>query len=263
MIYITGDTHGEVSRFEEVHEQYRLTDKDKLIVAGDFGCIFGLGLHDEQKLDTLAKLPYTILFIDGNHECFPQIFSYPEEMWNGGRAHRIRPNILHLMRGQVFDIEDTSIFTMGGGYSIDVAFRIPGRSWWPEELPTEEEYEEALRNLAAHGNRVDVIISHAAPEETMQMFVQTGVISHRYLQEGRLNTFLENVRQTVDHRHYYFGHMHIDKQLFRNQTALYYDVYRLEDGRKAMRRDTVGELPPEAEWGETGDKKNWTSGERT
>ena len=97
----------------------------------------------------------------------------------------------------------------------------------------------------------------------MQMFVQTGVISHRYLQEGRLNTFLENVRQTVDHRHYSFGQMHIDKQLFRNQTALYYDVYRLEDGRKAMRRDTVGELPPEAEWGETGDKKNWTSGERT
>ena len=99
MIYITGDTHGEVSRFEEIHEQYGLTDKDTLIVAGDFGCIFGLGRRDEYKLDTLAKLPYTILFIDGNHECFPQIFSYPEERWNGGRAHRIRPNILHLMRG--------------------------------------------------------------------------------------------------------------------------------------------------------------------
>ena len=175
MIYITGDTHGEVSRFEEIHEQYGLTDKDTLIVAGDFGCIFGLGRRDEYKLDTLAKLPYTILFIDGNHECFPQIFSYPEVRWNGGRAHRIRPNILHLMRGQVFDIEDTSVFTMGGGYSIDVAFRIPGRSWWPEELPTEEEYDEAWRNLVAHGNRVDVIISHAAPEETMKMFVQTGV----------------------------------------------------------------------------------------
>ena len=129
MIYITGDTHGEVSRFEEVHEQYRLTDKDKLIVAGDFGCIFGLGLHDEHKLDTLAKLPYTILFIDGNHECFPQIISYPEEMWNGGRVHRIRPNVLHLMRGQVFSIDGISIFTMGGGYSIDAAMRIQGRSW--------------------------------------------------------------------------------------------------------------------------------------
>ena len=42
------------------------------------------------QLDALAALPYTILFLDGNHECFPEIFAYPEEMWNGGRIHRIR-----------------------------------------------------------------------------------------------------------------------------------------------------------------------------
>lgn len=257
MIYITGDTHGEVSRFEEICEQYRLNRNDMLIVAGDFGCIFGQGRRDEQKLDALVKLPYTILFIDGNHECFPEIFSYPEEIWNGGRVHRIRTNILHLMRGQVFDIDGTSIFTMGGGYSIDETYRIPGRSWWSEEMPGDEEYAEAWRNLAAHGNRVDVIISHAAPEETMQMFVQTGEISHRYLQEGRLNAFLEDVCQTVAHKHYYFGHMHLDKQLFRNQTALYYDVYRLTDGNQAMRRDSVGKMSAEADWDEPCVKEVW------
>ena len=237
MIYITGDTHGEVSRFEEIHEQYKLTENDMLIVAGDFGCIFGLGWRDEHKLDSLAALPYTILFIDGNHECFPQIYEYPEEMWNGGRVHRIRPNVLHLMRGQVFDIDGTSVFTMGGGYSIDASYRIPGRSWWPEEMPCDEEYAEAWRNLEKHGNKVDVIVSHAAPEETMQMFVQTGEISHRFLQESRLNVFLENVRQTVEHRHYYFGHMHLDRRLFRNQTALYYDVYRLDNDSRVLSRE--------------------------
>lgn len=244
MIYITGDTHGEVSRFEAIRKQYGLTANDILIVAGDFGCIFGLGKQDERKLDTLSGLPYTILFIDGNHECFPQIFSYPEEVWHGGRVHRIRPNVLHLMRGQVFDMNGTSIFTMGGGYSIDVAYRIPGRSWWPQELPSDEEYDEALRNLSAHDNKVDVILSHVAPEETMQMFLQTGVISSRYLQEGRLNVFLENVRQTVAHKHYYFGHMHLDRQLFRNQTALYYDVYQLETGRKAMEGEEIIDKRP-------------------
>ena len=79
MIYITGDTHGEVSRFEEIHEQYRLSEGDMLIVAGDFGCIFGLGWRDEHKLDTLARLPYDILFIDGNHECFPQMLQYKKK----------------------------------------------------------------------------------------------------------------------------------------------------------------------------------------
>lgn len=237
VIYVTGDTHGEVSRFETIHEQYRLTENDALIVAGDFGCIFGLGRRDEMKLDTLAALPYTILFLDGNHECFPQINAYPEEMWNGGRIHRIRPNILHLMRGQVYDMDGISIFTMGGGYSIDMMYRVPGRSWWPEEMPSDEEYAEAWDNLKKHGNQVDVIISHAASEETMQMFVQTGVISHRFPQELKLNLFLENVRQTVEHRHYYFGHMHLDKRLFRNQIALYDDVYHLETGEKATSRD--------------------------
>ena len=91
----------------------------------------------------------------------------------------------------------------------------------------------------------------------MQMFVQTGEISHRFLQEGRLNVFLENVRQTVEHKHYFFGHMHLDKRLFRNQTALFYDVYRLADGRKAMRRDSVGELSPETDWGEPCGKEVW------
>lgn len=233
MYYITGDTHGEVSRFEYIHNQYQLTEKDSLIVAGDFGCIFGMGVRDDTKLDMLAELPYTILFVDGNHECFPEIYSYPEEYWNGGRVHRIRHNILHLMRGQVFDLDTTSVFTMGGGYSIDVMYRIPGRTWWPEEMPTDEEYAEAWRNLKNRGNKVDVIISHAAPEETMRMFDETGIIYHHFPQESKLNVFLENVRQAVQHRHYFFGHMHLDERLFRNQIAIYQDVYELSSGKKA------------------------------
>ena len=233
MLYITGDTHGEVSRFTDFYRRYRPAPEDTLIVAGDFGYIFGLGRKDEAKLDVLEALPYTILFIDGNHECFPKIYSYPEEVWNGGRVHRIRRNVIHLMRGQVFELEGLKLFTMGGGYSIDVMYRLPGRSWWPEEMPNDAEYEEARTNLAKHGNAVDVIISHAAPDETMQLFVQMGVIQNRLPQEMKLNCFLENVRQTVTHKHYYFGHMHLDRALWRNQTALYFDVYCLNTGDKA------------------------------
>ena len=232
MLYITGDTHGEVSRFTDFYRRYRPAPEDTLIVAGDFGCIFGLGRKDEAKLDELEALPYTILFIDGNHECFPKIYSYPEEVWNGGRVHRIRRNVIHLMRGQVFELEGLKLFAMGGGYSIDVMYRLPGRSWWPEEMPSDAEYEEAVANLIKHDRAVDVIISHAAPDETMQLFVQTGVIQNRLPQEMKLNRFLEDVRQAITYKHYYFGHMHVDKELWRNQTALYYDVYCLNTGEK-------------------------------
>lgn len=257
MIYVTGDTHGEVSRFEELKRKYFLSRQDTLIVAGDFGCIFGMGRRDEAKLDVLAALPYTILFLDGNHECFPEIFAYPEEMWNGGRIHRIRPNVLHLMRGQVYDLNGLTVFTMGGGCSIDAMYRTPGRTWWPEEMPGDAEYAEAWENLKRHGNEVDVIISHAAPERAMQLFTETGVIENRFPQEMRLNLFLEEVRRKVAHRHYYFGHMHVDQRLSDNMTALYYDVYQLETGRKATAWGDVGELAPEFDWGEPQGDEVW------
>lgn len=239
MLYITGDTHGSVSRIIDCGNNYGLTESDMLVIAGDFGCVFGQGLIDEEKLDALAKQSFMILFLDGNHECFPMIYAYPEEYWNGGKVHRIRQNILHLMRGQVFDLEDISVFTMGGGYSIDAMFRIPGRSWWPEEMPTDEEYAEAWENLKRHDNRVDIIISHAAPDETMWTFLKTGEISKRFPQEMKLNMFLENVRQTVHHKRYYFGHMHLDKQISDNLVALYLDVYRLDTGERLAAKNIV------------------------
>lgn len=257
MIYITGDTHGETSRFEELKQKYCLSEKDMLVVAGDFGCVFGLGVQDEAKLDTLAALPYTILFVDGNHECFPAIYAYPEEKWNGGRIHRIRPNVLHLMRGQVYDLNGLSIFTMGGGYSIDAMYRIPGRSWWLEEMPSDAEYAEALENLQKHGNRVDAIVSHAAPEEAMRLLEATGAICGRFPQESRLNLFLEEVRQKVEHKHYYFGHMHLDKRLSKDMTALYYGVYRLDTGRKAVAWGDASEKSPEIDWGEPMGDEVW------
>jgi len=232
MLYITGDTHGEVGRFTDLNSLYGLGEGDTLVVAGDFGCIFDPKGRDEEKLDRLARLPYTILFLDGNHECFPRIYAYPQEIWCGGLVHRVRPNVLHLMRGQVFTLEDTTVFTMGGGYSIDKMWRIPGVSWWPEEMPNGREMAAGWQNLKRHGDRVDIIISHAAPEGVMQQLVDENVIQHRFNEERNLNVYLESVRQRIGHRLFYFGHMHLDRRLSPGMIALYYDVYELKSGRK-------------------------------
>jgi hypothetical protein len=225
MIYITGDTHGEVRRFFE--PQLPCMDwgpEDKLIVAGDFGMLFGNGSIDAKKLDLLAGCPFEILFLNGNHECFPEIFSFEEQEYCGGRVHRIRDNIRHLMRGQVYEIEGLRIFTMGGGYSIDQWMRIPGRSWWHEEMPSEAEYAEGLRNLSRCGYAVDVLISHAAPTGSMRELMRIGVFSSLFPQEAPLGDYLEKVAATTRHRHYYFGHIHLDRELPGNRTALYHSV---------------------------------------
>ena len=87
MIYVTGDTHGEKSRFFGEHtDDKEFTKDDCLIICGDFGFIFEGGAEEKTVLDELEKKPYTIAFCDGNHENFPCLYSYPEEEWNGGQG---------------------------------------------------------------------------------------------------------------------------------------------------------------------------------
>ncbi len=91
------------------------TSEDYLIICGDFGFIWNGGKKEEKTAGTIKSKPYTILFVDGTHENFDLLNAYPTKRWNQGTVHEIRPNILHLMRGEIFEIEGHSIFAFGGG----------------------------------------------------------------------------------------------------------------------------------------------------
>ena len=220
MIYVTGDTHGALGRINVFDDE--LKSGDILIVCGDFGYIFSNDINENRLLDDMETRPYTLLFVDGNHENFPAIGSFPEEVWNCGKIHRIRKNIIHLCRGQIFEIEGKSFFTFGGACSVDKMLRSEGESWWPEEMPTKADYEEADKNLDAHGRKVDYIITHAAPAETMHMFHPVDPV------EKPLNDFLEYVRSSVEYKHWYMGHLHKDEDIWRNQSILWVDIRKIE-----------------------------------
>ena len=69
MIYATGDLHGNSLRFlpQYFPEQSEMTKDDYMIVCGDFGCVWRGDKSDDPQLDRLEALPFTILFVDGNH----------------------------------------------------------------------------------------------------------------------------------------------------------------------------------------------------
>ena len=161
MIYITGDTHRTdllyIHIFCDNHPE--LTKNDYIIIAGDFGGVWAKDTL-ERDLKPFSDLPVTVLFVDGNHENFDLLNAYPVEMWKGGKVHKIKPDIIHLMRGQVFEIEGKTIFTFGGAARIDRDWRIEGESWRAQELPTYEELDEGIANLKRYGNKVDYIITH-------------------------------------------------------------------------------------------------------
>ena len=75
MIYVTGDTHGDISRFKK-RELKKFTKKDYLIICGDFGFLWNESAEEQEKLDFLKSQKYTILFVDGTHENFDLLESF-------------------------------------------------------------------------------------------------------------------------------------------------------------------------------------------
>ena len=228
MIYITGDTHGTIdihklnkSNFDDTN----LTKEDYLIICGDFGLIWSNipSTEEEYWLDWLNKKNYTTLFVDGNHENHPLLNSYPEENWNGGKVHRIRDSVLHLMRGQIFTIDSHTFFTMGGADSVDKDWRTPGKSWWPEEMPSNDEYEEAIQNLKLHNHQVDYIITHTAPTSIVNQLIP-GIKP-----PNQLTDVLEAIKIGTKYKHWYFGHFHDDQDIDKKHTLLYYNIIPLGD----------------------------------
>lgn len=222
MIYVTGDMHGSVARFEEKTFD-KLRSGDILIICGDFGFIWNGDKQEEKILEFMGRQKYKVLFVDGCHENFDKLYSYPQEMWNGGKVHKINDNVYHLCRGQVFNIEGQIIFTMGGGYSSDADLRRSrGMRWWNEETPTAQEMEEAANNLYEHSLRVDYIITHECPTKIKNM------LSDNINNFNSLTAFFDELCGRVKYKHWFFGSQHKDRHISSKHTAVYLEVVPLE-----------------------------------
>ena len=248
MIFVTGDCHGSFRKFsiDSFEEQTEMTRDDYVIICGDFGAVWNNSEDEKASLDWLSDRPFTTLWVDGNHENFDMLKEFPVEEWHGGKVHRIRPNILHLMRGQLFDIEGFTFFTMGGAASHDIQdgildpedpffekkyqwfcrdnrmFRVKGISWWPEELPSDDEYAEALSTLEKANCKVDYVISHCPPSHIVKL-LGAG------LEVNRLTDFFEDISQKLTFRYWFFGHYHEDGFILGEDKVviLYRDIMRI------------------------------------
>jgi predicted phosphodiesterase len=223
-IFITGDIHGDIDihklNSESFIEGKELTKDDYVIIAGDFGLVWSGPKKDEWWLKWLDEKPWTTLFIDGNHENFDLLDAYPVEEWNGGKVHKIKPSIIHLMRGQVFNLNGKKFFTFGGASSIDKERRIEGQSWWAREIPSYAEYEEGLATLDKHDWKVDYVLTHTCPVSTLRW------MSNKYGFDlkpiDQVNQYLEIVQHSfLEYKAWFFGHFHENINLPDKQIMLY------------------------------------------
>ena len=143
MVYLTGDTHGDIDRFK--HGKLRwLGKRDTVVVLGDFGFVWDGSKEEQKKLDWLRKRPYTLLFLDGSHENYDLLKQYPTEERFGGKVQALGGNVYHVCRGSVLELENKKYLCFGGAESQDVEDREPGVNWWREEMPCSVRLQSGL-----------------------------------------------------------------------------------------------------------------------
>ena len=253
MIYVTGDTHGEFGRFSKKKFRIKgmeLTADDYVIVCGDLGLCWAKDKTFDYNCKTFEQKSYTTLWVQGNHENYDMIEEFPIEEWHGGKVrHIVRDKVILLERGQVFDINGKTFFTFGGASSHDVQggildrnnidfdyerqkakysklpYRIIHESWWPQELPNEEEMEEGRRNLEKVNYKVDYIITHCC-SSGIQSVLDQG--PGRIYEDDILTDYLQELEDKLEYKHWYFGHYHNDMSIDDKHTLLYYAILEIE-----------------------------------
>lgn len=254
-IWVTGDIHGNPVRLstDSFYEQKEFSDdknENTVIILGDFGLVWNRdeeNINEKYWLDWLESKPFTTVFVDGNHENHIRLTTYPVKEWNGGKVHEIRPHVLHLMRGEVFTIEDKKFFAFGGAASHDIQdgildykdknwekkanalekqgkymYRVKGLSWWEEEMPNAEEMNNGLKNLEEHNNKVDFIITHSPSTSELYLMGGKGLY-----QPDVLTNYLEEIKINTEYKRHFFGHMHDNRAINDKDICLYEQIIRI------------------------------------
>ena len=254
MIYVTGDTHQDFKRFTKQGRKrfpYNFSKDDYVIICGDFGLLWRKDETLNYNLDWLSRLPFKLLWVQGNHENYNMIAEYPVENWCGGKVrHILRDKIILLERGQIFNIDGKTIFTFGGAASHDVQggildkaasdydikkreavmknlpYRIINESWWEAELPTKEELQEGKKNLEKAGWKVDYVISHCCATEIQN---EIAAMRHVILKKDILTEYFSELESKLDYKQWFFGHYHTNSNIDAKHTVLYEKIIPIDD----------------------------------
>lgn len=217
MIYVTDDKHTEFDSlfaFADSEEGRILTKSDIVIVLGDFGT-FKHTIDEIQTLD--RRLPYTLAFLDGNHEDFSLLRAFPEKTMWGGRVHDLN-GVYHLCRGEIFRLPDGETFrtvaVCGGGDSRDREERTEGFDWFPEEAVTDSDVERLRENIRGYEGSVDYFLSHV-PAALPKMYLYNECVYRVGVGDPRLlptdsDYKIQDMVNFVSAKMYYCGHEHLD-----------------------------------------------------
>lgn len=250
MIFVTGDTHSDFSRFstKNFYEQKDMADPaDNLVViCGDFGGVWcdSETRQEKHELDWLNSKPFTLVFVPGNHENYKALRKYPLTDFHGAKSRKIRDHIYMIERGEIFTFEGKKFFCFGGAASHDMedgildqenwkqearklnklgrySYRVRNMTWWEEEMPTQEEMKHGIQILEEHDWKVDYVLTHCASTATQAMLNREELVS------DYLTDYLQSIKDKLEYCKWFFGHYHDNKNINGREVLLYEEFVRL------------------------------------
>ena len=234
MVYITGDTHGDILDPRWDWFMKHLNENDTLIVTGDFGFDWDSNIQLEWQN---FRHSYTVLFCDGNHENYDILNSLPTVKMFGDEVGVFGNNTYRLFTGHMYLIEGKKYFVFGGAASIDKDWRVeeeercdsPRTLWWSEEVPTEEVFEEAKKTLEKHNWTFDYFITHTCNPQLKQPILKTYKMDFYDPTESMINSLEYLIRENNGQwNQSFFGHFHKNVH-FKKWHCLYGDIVNVSD----------------------------------
>lgn len=221
-ILVTGDVHGDILLLLEMVRS--IENDEMLFVTGDFG-LFWFDINSNSDKYTIlnnmleSKNAY-IVFVDGNHENHNFINRTEISEFCGAKYHKLLPRVIHIMRGEIVNIDGIKIFCFGGAYSVDRFWREKNKTYFEEELPNENEYDSGLNNLINADFKVDYIITHTCQRRLVKKLGQR----HKAIEEIKLQNYIQWIVDNVEYKKHYFGHWHMDKKISESDIAIFNNI---------------------------------------
>lgn len=241
-IYMTGDIHGNPSRFRELKYFCKNNpDVEWVICLGDVGLnYYGKDYPREMFIKNVAdSIPAKLFCIHGNHERRPsETEGYQEvEVTEGAIQGPMLwdakyPNQYFAIDGAVYKIQTSertlNALVCGGAYSVDKFYRLQFRAnWWPDEQPNE--LTKGLVRLMAARYPIDIMLTHTCPLrfEPKEFFLDC---VDKSTVDTSTEEFFDDLYEQfpADHKPiWYFGHFHGDKYTD-DYVMLYNDIIELK-----------------------------------
>lgn len=172
-----------------------------IVQLGDLG-IWGDPRSDQALVRAIDACPVDFVVVLGNHENYDLVETLPVNE----AGIRMFGQAIVLPRVHRMDVDGRSALFVGGAASVDVRWREPGRTWWPQEAISSGDVEEA-----SSGGHADLMFTHEAPfgipnlESRLVGWPEPAGVLYSQESRERMRSIVDAVQPVV----LFHGHHHV------------------------------------------------------